>query len=63
MSDEVDFTGWVRSDENLDKMENSFWHRWKLHWRRSILSVKQKRWHHFTWWNIRGLLLNQKKTF
>lgn len=60
---EVDFTGWTRTPEELEKLKDNFWYRWSLHWIRFFKATKQKRWAYFNVWNIKGLLFNQKKQF
>lgn len=63
MSDEVDFSGWVRTEENLKLIETSPKYRRSIHWQRFTKALKQKQWNYFTWWNIKGLLLNETKQF
>jgi|688.fasta_scaffold1235064_2 hypothetical protein len=60
---EVDFTGWNRTDDNLYKIRTSPKYRSKIHWNRFTKAIKQKRWNWFTWWNIKGLLCNETKQF
>jgi hypothetical protein len=60
---EVDFSGWDATDDNLYKIRTSSEYRRKIHWIRFIKAIKQKRWNWFTWWNIKGLLCNETKQF
>ena len=60
---EVDYTGWCRTEENLKLIKTDSKYRRKIHWLRFIKAIKHKKWNHFTWWNIKGLLLNEKKQF
>lgn len=63
MANEVDFSGWVRTKENLTLIKTSSKYRRNIHWQRLIIAIKQKRWSYFNWWNIKGLLLNETKQF
>lgn len=63
MSGEVDFAGWVSSDENRARMKTDWKYRWSLHWNRFYKAIKYKNKNYWTWWNIKGLLFNQKKQF
>ena len=60
---EIDFSGWRRDKESLKKIRINKKYRRAIHWQRFIKAIERKRWNHFTWWNIKGLLLNQKKQF
>ena len=60
---EVDFTGWTKDEETLEKLNNDWKYRWSLHFTRFRKAIKQRRWWYFTWWNIKGLLFNQKQQF
>ena len=60
---EVDFTGWCRDEESLYKSKTNFWYRWGLHWKRCYEAIKQRRWHYFNYYNIKGLLFNERKQF
>jgi len=57
---EVDFTGWVRSPEELKKMEDDWKYRWRMNCRRFFKSIYHRRWWQFwtlLWWAI----INQKR--
>ena len=56
---EVDFTGWVREPETLERVKKDRWYRWKLHWRRVWVAIKIRRWWFFNWDNMKALLLNE----
>lgn len=60
---EVDFSGWIRTKENLHLIKTNKKYRRSIHWQRFIKAIKQKRWSHFNWWDIKGLLFNQTKQF
>ena len=57
---EVDFTGWVRTPEELQKLKKNWKYRWFMNWRRYFLGLKYRRfgqlWSLFIW-----ALINQKK--
>ena len=63
MANEIDFSGWVRSKENLELIKTNPKYRKLIHWQRFKKAIKYKRWNYFTWWNIKGLLFNEKKQF
>jgi hypothetical protein len=60
---EVDFTGWVRTEENLKLIKENPRYRRKLHFQRFLNALKYRRWSYFTWWNIKGLIFNEIKQF
>ena len=60
---EVDYTGWTRTKENLNLIRTKPKYRRSLHFQRFIKAIKYKRWDYFTWWNIKGLLFNQIEQF
>ena len=55
---EVDFSGWTRSEDNLAWARVNWQYRWAIHWRRVWCALKQGRWQFFTWWNVLGVLGN-----
>ncbi len=61
--DEVDFSGWTRTEENLKRLKKSPKYRRTLHWVRLSKAIKHKRWGWFTWWNIKGLIFNETGQF
>lgn len=63
MANEVDFSGWVRTEENLQLIKTNKKYRMSIHLQRLVKAVKYRRWSYFNWWNIRGLLLNETKQF
>lgn len=60
---EVDYTGWTRTKENLNLIRTKPKYRRSLHFQRFIKAIKYRRWDYFTWWNIKGLLFNQIEQF
>lgn len=60
---EVDFSGWDRTEKHLEWIKTSPKYRRVIHWQRFTKAIKYKRWRHFTWWNIKGLLFNETKQF
>ena len=63
MANEIDFSGWIRTEENLKLIKTSKNYRRAIHWQRFTKAIKYKRWYYFTWWNIKGLLFNETKQF
>jgi hypothetical protein len=63
MANEIDFSGWIRTKENLELIKTSKKYRRAIHWQRFTKAIKYKRWYYFTWWNIKGLLFNETKQF
>lgn len=63
MANEVDFSGWIRSKEHLEWIKKSPKYRITVHWQRFTKALKYRRWSYFTWFNIRGLLLNETTQF
>lgn len=60
---EVDFSGWDRTEEHIEWIKTKPKYRRAIHWQRFTKAIKQKRWSWFTWWNIKGLLFNETKQF
>lgn len=60
---EVDFSGWYRTEDNLVRIKISPKYRRSIHWQRFTKAIKYRRWSYFTWWNIKGLLFNEIKQF
>jgi hypothetical protein len=60
---EVDFSGWERTKENLSRIKIDPRYRRAMHWQRFTKALKQNRWNYFNWWNIKGLLFNQRDQF
>lgn len=58
---EVDFSGWQRTEENINRAKKSRTYRASIHWKRFFKAIKQGRWGYFSWWNLRGLLFNETK--
>lgn len=60
---EIDFSGWIRNMETLKMIRENPKYRRSIHWQRFKKALKYKRWHYFTWWNIKGLIFNETKQF
>jgi hypothetical protein len=63
MANEVDFSGWVATEKNIELIKTNSKYRRAIHLERFKKAIKQRRWSYFTWFNIRGLLLNESKQF
>lgn len=50
---ETDFTGWTRTPENLKRVKNDPFYRWKLHCKRLWKGIITKR-----YWDIPSLIKN-----
>jgi len=56
---ECSFDRWTREPEELYGIRNFWYYRLYLHYRRIYYAIKLKRWNHFCWYNIKGLIFNK----
>ena len=56
---EIDFTGWIRTPEELERLKTDWKYRWYMNWRKFFKAIKYKRYWQF-WYLFKSAIINER---